>query len=85
MAYIDPKQRGYCLLYHEGANMHCPGCGHSNWHVGRNMAECAFCATALPMADVGAREAYAVPKPGFVPAGLPSSGGWQPAGIHLSR
>lgn len=27
----------------------CPGCGRANWHVGRATAECAFCATALPL------------------------------------
>ena len=27
----------------------CPGCGRGNWLVGRLLAECAFCATALPI------------------------------------
>ena len=57
MKHFDPRQRGYMVLYHEGEKTHCPGCGHSNWNVGRSMAECAFCATALPIADEGCREA----------------------------
>jgi hypothetical protein len=57
MLHMDPRQRGYTVLYHEGERTHCPGCGRSNWNVGRCMAECAFCATALPIADEGLREA----------------------------
>ena len=37
------------LFYREDAVNHCPGCGRTHWHVGRTMAECAFCATALPL------------------------------------
>ncbi len=40
--------RGYRVLYRTGAI--CPGCGHSQWHVGRVSAECAVCCTALPVA-----------------------------------
>jgi hypothetical protein len=29
----------------------CPGCGKSNWYVGRATAECAFCGSALPIAE----------------------------------
>jgi predicted small secreted protein len=65
MKHFDPRQRGYMVLFHEGENTHCPGCGHSNWNVGRSMAECAFCATALPIADEGIREAM----PTFVQSG----------------
>ncbi len=32
----------------QGANV-CPDCGHSSWLVGRKVAECAVCATALPL------------------------------------
>lgn len=28
----------------------CPGCSRSHWYVGRMMAECAFCGTAIPLA-----------------------------------
>jgi hypothetical protein len=76
MLHIDPRQRGYHVLYYAGENMHCPGCGHSNWFVGRTMAECAFCTTALPMADEAARESRPAPIPAFVPA-MPLDE-WQP-------
>lgn len=36
--------QGYRAMYHRGEH-----CGGSNWHVGRIMAECAFCQTALPI------------------------------------
>jgi hypothetical protein len=45
----DPSARGYVVTYRQGETNHCPGCGRSNWHVGRVTAECAFCATALGM------------------------------------
>jgi hypothetical protein len=35
-------QRGFVLHYR-------PGCGHSNWYVGRLLAECAMCNTVLPL------------------------------------
>lgn len=43
------SERGYHIVYHESQVNHCPGCGRTHWHVGRIMAECAFCATALPL------------------------------------
>lgn len=33
--------------YHFGETNHCPGCGRTQWLVGRVTAECAFCHTAL--------------------------------------
>ena len=48
----DPHARGYAIVYRPGVSNHCPGCGRSHWHVGRVSAECGFCATALPLADV---------------------------------
>ena len=48
---IDPAQRGYRVAYREGEVNRCPGCGRSHWHVGRLSAECAFCGTALPLAE----------------------------------
>ena len=42
-------QRGYHIVYRDHETNHCPGCGRSHWHIGRMMAECAFCATALPL------------------------------------
>jgi hypothetical protein len=43
-------RRGFTTLYHSDVVNHCPACGHTQWHVGRAMAECAFCETALPIA-----------------------------------
>jgi len=43
--------RGYALLYRPGHENCCPGCGHSNWFVGRLLAECAMCTTVLPLRD----------------------------------
>ncbi|MFZ5749075.1 MAG: hypothetical protein ACOY45_15630 [Pseudomonadota bacterium] len=45
-----PHQRGYRIAYRPGTA--CPGCGGTAWHVGRQSAECAACATALPLAPV---------------------------------
>lgn len=38
--------RGLFVPY-RGASTVCPGCGRSNWWVGRVTSECAFCATAI--------------------------------------
>lgn len=53
----DPAIRGYCPVYREHQTNHCPGCGRTQWLVGRTSAECAFCATALPLAEATARGA----------------------------
>lgn len=45
---VKPRLRGYHVPYH-GAATPCPGCAKSNWIVGRAMAECAFCETAIPI------------------------------------
>ena len=42
-------ERGYHIVYREQQTNHCPGCGHTHWYIGRLMAECAFCQTALPL------------------------------------
>lgn len=42
--------RDYFVPY-RGAATVCPGCSRSHWHVGRLSAECAFCATALPLEE----------------------------------
>jgi len=47
MAALDLRRRGYVPLYTPGSA--CPGCGRSHWHIGRQVAECAWCGTALPM------------------------------------
>lgn len=48
----DPERRGYVITY-EGASTRCPGCGRTNWLVGRLMAECGFerCRTAIPIGE----------------------------------
>ena len=51
----DPSVRGYCPVYRENQVNHCPGCGRTQWYVGRVSAECGFCATALPLAEGAAR------------------------------
>lgn len=45
--------RGYMPVYHAHEVNRCPGCGRSHWLIGRLLAECAFCATALPLSDGG--------------------------------
>lgn len=47
------KPRGYHVMYREHVTNFCPGCSRSNWYIGRAMAECAFCATALPLELAG--------------------------------
>lgn len=39
----------WALAYRHGDR--CPGCSRAHWHIGRIMAECAFCCTALPLAE----------------------------------
>lgn len=50
-----PAMRGYHAVYRQHEVNHCPGCGRAHWYVGRMMAECGFCATALPLADASIR------------------------------
>lgn len=33
--------------YHDNEVNHCPGCGRAQWIIGRVLAECAFCSTAI--------------------------------------
>ena len=49
----DPTGRGYHAVYRRNETNHCPGCGRTHWYVGRVSAECGFCGTALPLAEVG--------------------------------
>lgn len=48
---FNPAARGYHFVYRENCVNHCPGCGHTHWYIGRAMAECGFCATALPLSE----------------------------------
>ncbi len=41
--------RGYYAVFREREVNHCPGCGRTHWIIGRVTAECAFCATAIPL------------------------------------
>lgn len=50
---FDPTQRGYLAVYRQGKINHCPGCGRTHWYIGRVLAECGFCRTALPLATDG--------------------------------
>lgn len=45
------QAHGYHILYRPDEQNRCPGCGQSQWIVGRVTAECAFCATAIAIAD----------------------------------
>ncbi|MGF7149659.1 hypothetical protein FHS96_003310 [Sphingomonas zeicaulis] len=44
---------GAAITYRPGNATSCPDCGKSHWHVGRHTAECAWCATALPISTSG--------------------------------
>lgn len=46
---FNPAMRGFHAVYRDGESNRCPGCGHRQWIVGRVSAECAYCATALPL------------------------------------
>jgi hypothetical protein len=48
---FDPAVRGYHAVYRENEVNHCPGCGRTHWYLGRMLAECAFCGTALPLQE----------------------------------
>ena len=52
---FNPNVRGYHAVYHDGEINHCPGCGRTHWLIGRMSAECAFCTTALPLAEASMR------------------------------
>lgn len=47
--------RAYRPHYRPGEVNRCPGCGRSQWHVGRLSAECAFCEAVVPLAPDGAQ------------------------------
>ena len=48
----DPALRGFHAVYRSGEINHCPACGRTHWYVGRVSAECGFCSTAMPLAEV---------------------------------
>jgi hypothetical protein len=47
-------------VYRENEVNHCPGCGRTHWYVGRILAECGFCSTALPLAESYRQPAEAI-------------------------
>lgn len=53
-----PDERGYHAVYREHEVNHCPGCGRTHWLIGRVSAECAFCSTALPLAEASMRSLH---------------------------
>ena len=51
--YSQPFQpTGFRIAYRFGITNYCPGCGQTQWHVGRSSAQCAFCSTAVPFASL---------------------------------
>ena len=50
-------KRGHHIVYRAESANHCPGCGRSNWHIGRVTEECGFCGTAVPLAETAWQEA----------------------------
>lgn len=48
---FDPARRGYHAVYRDNAVNYCPGCGRTHWLIGRMLAECGFCGTALPLSE----------------------------------
>jgi hypothetical protein len=57
---FDPAARGYHAVYRENEVNHCPGCGRTHWYVGRILAECGFCSTALALAESYRQPAEAI-------------------------
>jgi hypothetical protein len=52
-------KRGHHIVYRANEANHCPGCGRSQWYIGRISAECGFCGTAVPLAETSVQEAVA--------------------------
>jgi hypothetical protein len=50
-------KRGHHIVYRANESNHCPGCGRSQWYIGRISAECSFCGTAVPLAEASRQEA----------------------------
>ena len=53
----DIAKRGHHIVYRANEANRCPGCGRSQWYVGRVSAECGFCGTAVPLAETSRQEA----------------------------
>lgn len=63
-------KRGHHVVYRTNEANHCPGCGRSQWYIGRMSAECGFCGTAVPLAETCRQEAAPAPPR---PRGVQSS------------
>jgi len=50
-------KRGHHIVYRANVSNHCPGCGRSQWYIGRVSAECGFCGTAVPLAEASWHDA----------------------------
>lgn len=50
---FTPFNAGYRIAYRANEANTCPGCGQRHWVLGRSTAECAYCGTALPLAEGG--------------------------------
>lgn len=48
---IQFGRSGYRPIFHAEQINACPACSRSHWYVGRITAECAFCGSALPLAE----------------------------------
>jgi hypothetical protein len=57
-------KRGHHIVYRANESNHCPGCGRSQWYIGRISAECGFCGTAVPLAETSRHEAISRPAGG---------------------
>jgi hypothetical protein len=57
-------RRGHHIVYRANESNHCPGCGRSQWYIGRVSAECGFCGTAVPLAEASWHEATPQPSTG---------------------
>src|SRR5689334_24264061 len=55
-------RRGHHIVYRANEANHCPGCGRSNWFIGRVSAECGFCGTAVPLAEARHDDAATPPR-----------------------
>jgi hypothetical protein len=50
-------KRGHHIVYRANEANHCPGCGRSQWYIGRSSAECGFCGTAVALAQTSGSDA----------------------------
>jgi ribosomal protein S27E len=57
---------GNRVAYRSHEVNHCPDCGKSQWMIGRLTAECAYCATALPLLVGGSTGISALRRPPYI-------------------